>query len=119
MYFYYSATATPKIPTTAIIPAATAPVDWAAPPVEVLELMVAASADVGVVCGTVILLGGEVTAEDPAGEVVEPVVEVIEPVLLALPLPAVAPDFALEFAVTLFNSAAAVAIPTNPVYVCR
>ena len=81
--------------------------------------MVAASAGVGVVCGTAVLLVGDVTVEDPAWETVEPVLEAIEPVRLALPLPAVAPDFAPDFAVTLLNSAAAVAIPTNPVYVCR
>ena len=123
-YVLYSAAATPRIPTTATIPAATAPVDCAAPAVEVLELIVAVPARAIPVCPPAVTLVCDVVIEDPVLllpvlETIEPVSAAIEPVVLARPPPAVAPAFALESAVALLNSAAAVAMPPNPVYVCK
>ncbi len=93
-----SAAATPKIPTTPAIPAVIAPVCFAAPPLDNLE-----------------------DAVEPPAAVAELVPEVDIPVLLPVELvPVIDPvDIALAFLVTLFNSAAAVAMPANPVYVCR
>lgn len=89
-----STAATPKIPTTPAIPAAIAPVCFAAPPLDNFEVAVEAPAAVA--------------------ELV-PVVDI--PVLLPVELmPVIDPvDIALAFLVTLFNSAAAVAMPAKPV----
>lgn len=90
-----STAATPKIPTTPAIPAAIAPVCFAAPPLEGFD---------------------EVAVEPPAAVAeLDPVVDM--PVLLLVELiPVIDPvPIAFAFLVTLFSSAAAVAMPAKPV----
>lgn len=89
-----STAATPNTPTTPAIPTAIAPVCFAAPPLDNFEDAVEAPAAVA--------------------ELV-PVVDIL--VLLSVELmPVIDPvDIALTFLVTLFNSAAAVAMPAKPV----
>lgn len=100
----HNTAATPRNPTTPAIPAAIIPVGFAAPPCETLELCVVPPA--------------AVTEVDP-----------VEDVDTLLPLPVVLPVLlnpgpvavaaALAFLVALSNSAAAVAMPAKPVYVCK
>ena len=118
------------------MPAATAPVACAcaAPPFDELELAAfAAPADplgtdaVVVSVAVVVVIFEDEALRVPVRDAIEPVM--LEPVFLApatpapvilpLPLPVFEVAIALEFFVTLFSSAAAVATPANPVYVWR